>query len=331
MKNKSIGIIGLGAEIPKKTLSNFDLEKIVDTTDEWIKTRSGISSRHVIGDNENISDIAAAAGLKAIADAGLESSDIDLIMMATGSPEMIWPSTACLAQAKMGMKNQPAFDLQAACSGFSYGLSLARQMIFAGEYRNILLIGAEAMTRFLDWNDRSTCVLFGDAAAAAVIGHVDDGYGLLADYMGADGRGADMLKIPVGGSGIARGQVRGGSAQVIVMNGREVFKFAVKIIDECVESVMAKAGMELEEIDFLIPHQANIRITERAVEKLGLAQEKVVNNIENYGNTGAASIPLALTEVYESGKLRKGNIVVLVAFGAGLTWGANVIKWSKNS
>jgi len=331
MKNKSIGIIGLGAEIPKKTLSNFDLEKIIDTTDDWIKTRSGISSRHIIGENENISDIAAAAGLKAIANAGLKTEDIDMIMVSTGSPEMIWPSTACLAQAKMGMKNQPAFDLQAACSGFSYGLSLARQMLVSGEYRNILLIGAEAMSRFLDWSDRSTCVLFGDAAAAVVLSRVENGFGILADYMGADGSGASMLKIPVGGSGMTCKQAQGKAVQTIVMNGREVFKFAVKIIGECVETVIAKAGLGLNEIDYLIPHQANIRITEKAIEKLGLAQEKSINNIEDFGNTGAASIPLALSESYGSGKFNKGDIIVMVAFGAGLTWGANVIKWSKDS
>ncbi len=331
MKNKSIGIIGLGTEVPKKTLSNYDLEKIVETSDEWIKSRSGISSRHIIGEDENVSDIAAAAGLKAVANAGLEPDDIDMIIMTTGSPELIWPSTACLAQAKMGMKNQPAFDLQAACSGFSYGLSMARQLMAADEYRHILLIGAEAMTRFLDWSDRSTCVLFGDAAAAAVIGPVDEGYGLLADYMGADGRGAGMLKIPVGGSGMSCSRAAPASAQKIVMNGREVFKFAVRIIPECVQTVIAKAGLKLDEIDFLIPHQANTRITEKAIEKLGLAKEKGVNNIENYGNTGAASIPLALAEAYASGRFKQGDIIVLVAFGAGLTWGANVIRWSLGS
>lgn len=329
MTNISAGILGLGVGLPQKKISNYDLEKIVDTSHDWIVTRTGINTRYIIDDNQNVSDLAAEAGLAAVADANLRLEDIDLIVVASGSPEMIWPSTACLVQIKMGLPNIAAFDIQAACTGFSYGLAVAEQFIATGFYKNVLLIGAEAMSRFLNWQDRSTCVLFGDAAAAAVLGPVEKGYGILASYLNADGRGADLLKIPAGGSAVTCRQVNNPDEQTIIMNGSEIFKFAVRIIPESVEKVMEKAGLTIKDINYFIPHQANRRITESTVERLGLNQEQVISNIAEYGNTGAASIPLAIAEIDRSGKLSRGDILVLVAFGAGLTWGANVVKWRK--
>lgn len=327
IKNGSAGIIGMGIGLPRRSMTNSDLEKIVDTSDEWIRTRTGISSRYVIDDDQNVSDLAAAAGSAAISDAGLTGDDIDLILLATGSPELIWPSTACLTQTKMGLKGQPAFDIQAACTGFAYGLSIAEKFAVSGAYRNILLIGAEAMTRFVNWQDRSTCVLFGDAAAAAVIAPVETGYGVLASYLGADGAGAGQLLIPAGGSGLTCSRIADSSEQSIVMNGAEIFKFAVRIIPECIENVASLAGIGLGEIDYFIPHQANQRITDSAAQRMDFSGEQIVSNIDRYGNTGAASIPLALAELKAAGKLKKGDVIVLVAFGAGLTWGANVIRW----
>lgn len=329
MSKISVGILGLGVCLPKKILTNQDLEKIVNTSDEWIRTRTGISARHVIDDDQNVSDLAAQAGLAAVEDAGLQPGDIDLIIVASGSPEMIWPSTACLAQAKMGMSRQAAFDIQAACTGFSYSLTVAELFISAGIHKHVLVIGAEAMTRFLNWKDRSTCILFGDGAAAAVLGPVEKGFGLLANYMDADGKGAGLLKMPAGGSALTCSRVSDPAEQSVIMNGGDIFKFAVRIISESIEKVLAAADLSIRDIDYFIPHQANQRITDSAAERLGLEDDQVVSNIARYGNTGAASIPLAMAELNKAGKLKKGDIIVMVAFGAGLTWGANVIRWNK--
>jgi len=317
-------ILGIGTTVPERVLTNVDLEKMVDTSDEWITARTGIRERRIIDDNENASDLAARAARGAIADAGLSLEEIDLVLVATGSPEMIWPATACLVQEKLGLEGRPAFDIQAACTGFVYGLAVADAMIAAGLYRCVLFVGTEAITRFLDWTDRGTCILFGDGAGAVVLGPAEEGYGLLAHHLAADGSGADMLKIPVGGSAVGCGQ----GPQAIKMRGNEVYRFAVEKLPAAISGALDQAGLTVADVDFCIPHQANKRIIDAAVERLGLPREKVVGNLEQYGNTSTASIPLALEELIRSGGLNRGDLLVTAAVGAGLTWGANVIRWS---
>lgn len=247
-----------------------------------------------------------------------------MVLLATGSPEMIWPSTACLAQTKMGLENCAAFDIQAACAGFVYGLAVADSLIATGACQNILLIGAEAMSRLLDWDDRSTCILFGDGAGAVVLGGAESGYGLIASHLAADGSGADLLKVPGGGSAQAGPN---GKMRKVQMQGNEVYRFAVKTLPLAIRAALEKADMDIDDIDFCVPHQANRRIIEGAAKRLGLPMSKVVGNLEKFGNTSTASIPLALAELARSSRIRDGDIVVTAAIGAGLTWGANVIRW----
>ncbi len=324
----SVGINGIGVYLPDKVLTNADLEKIVDTSDDWIVTRTGINERRIVDDSVTVSDLAAKAGLMAIEDAKIDPNDVDLVVVATGSPEMIWPSTACLAQAKMNLSGSAAFDLQAACTSFIYGLTVADGLLSSGTFQNILLIGAETITRLVNWQDRNTCVLFGDGAGAFLLRKSEPGFGILSSYLAADGNRADMLKIPAGGSGqICSQKVVDENLQTIHMKGSDVFRFAVKALPESVEKALAKAGLAIDDVDHFIPHQANQRIIEAAVERLGLPIEKVATNISKYGNTSAASIPLVLEELYRAKSLRRGDILVLAAFGAGLTWGAVVIRW----
>ncbi len=324
----SADIVGIGISLPDKVLTNIELEKMVDTSDDWIVTRTGIKERRVVDADTNVSDLAASAGLAAIADAGLSPDEIDLVIVATGSPEMIWPSTACLSQVKMKLSDCPAFDIQAACTGFIYGLTTADALLLSGAFKNILLIGAEAISRFVNWKDRNTCVLFGDGAGAVVLQTAEPGFGVLSSYLCARGSGADLLKIPAGGSAqVCSAEAINNDSHTIKMRGSDVFRFAVKAMPESVEKALERAGLGIEDVDYFIPHQANKRIIESAVERLGIPPEKVVVNIKEYGNTSAASIPLALENIYSSGQLQRGDVVVLAAFGAGLTWGANVIRW----
>ena len=324
----SVGINGIGVYLPDKVLTNADLEKIVDTSDDWIVTRTGINERRIVDESVTVSDLAAKAGLMAIEDAKIDPNDVDLVVVATGSPEMIWPSTACLAQAKMNLSGSAAFDLQAACTSFIYGLTVADGLLSSGTFQNILLIGAETITRLVNWQDRNTCVLFGDGAGAFLLRKSEPGFGILSSYLAADGNRADMLKIPAGGSGqICSQKVVDENLQTIQMKGSDVFRFAVKALPESVEKALAKAGLAIDDVDHFIPHQANQRIIEAAVERLGLPIEKVATNISKYGNTSAASIPLVLEELYRAKSLKRGDILVLAAFGAGLTWGAVVIRW----
>ncbi|HEB12548.1 MAG TPA: ketoacyl-ACP synthase III [Actinobacteria bacterium] len=321
-------IVGVGISVPDKVLTNADLEKMVDTSDEWIVTRTGIKERRVVGPDTNVSDLAAEAGLAAIRDSGLNPEEIDLVMVATGSPEMIWPSTACLAQAKMKLSDCAAFDIQAACTSFVYGLTTADALLSSGAFKNILLIGAETISRFVNWKDRNTCVLFGDGAGAVVLQTAEEGFGVLSSYLSARGSGAEMLKIPAGGSGqVHSAEAINEDSHTIKMRGSDVFRFALKALPESVEEALKKADLGIEDVDYFIPHQANQRIIEAAIERLGLPEEKVVVNIAEYGNTSAASIPLALEDIYSNGQLKRGDVIVLAAFGAGLTWGANVIRW----
>jgi 3-oxoacyl-[acyl-carrier-protein] synthase-3 len=314
-------IVGTGGYLPEKVLSNRDLELAVDTTDEWIYTRTGIRQRHIAADGEKTSDLALEASRSALQAAGIAAGDLDLIVVATTTPDMVFPSTACLLQAKLGVRNCPAFDVQAVCSGFVYGLSTADSFMRSGKYRNALVVGAEIYSRILDWSDRSTCVLFGDGAGAVVLRR-DSTPGIMSSHLHADGSYANQLSVP--------GTVSGGKVSgrpLLQMDGGGVFKFAVKALDDLVEETLAANGMRKSEIDWLVPHQANIRIIQASAKKLGLSMEKVVVTVDRHANTSAASIPLALDEAVRDGRIRAGQHVLMEAVGGGFTWGAALVKW----
>lgn len=325
---KKAGIIGIGSYVPDKVLSNFDLEKMVDTSDEWIKTRTGISFRRIGPENACTSDLGVEAAKRALENAKLSPEDVDLIIVASASPDMIFPSTACIIQSKIGAVNAAAFDIQAGCTGFVYALTSAVQFIGTGLYKNILVIGAEMLSRITDWKDRNTCVLFGDGAGAAVVSEVEEG-GILSSVLGADGTGADLLALPAGGSKEpANSDTITNRRHYINMNGNEVFKFAVRILEEAARKAAEKANLTIEDVDFIIPHQANIRIIDAAIKRLKFPREQVVVNLDKYGNMSSASIPVALDEAYRDKKIKKGDKLILVGFGAGLTWGANLLEWN---
>ncbi|MDI6827119.1 MAG: beta-ketoacyl-ACP synthase III [Armatimonadota bacterium] len=331
-RSHGAGIIGIGSFAPQKVLTNADLEKIVDTTDEWIVTRSGIRERRIVENGVAASDLAVEAANKALSSAGISAEKIDLIICATITGDYPFPATSCVIQDRIGAKNAAAFDLQAGCSGWVYSLATAAQFIETGAYEHILVVGVDVLSCVTDWTDRSTCVLFGDAAGAALVGRVEAGKGLLSFTLGADGSGGDLLKIPAGGSKLPPSEETVSNRQhYIKMEGREVFKFAVRIMGEASLKVLEKCGLSPSDVSLFIPHQANIRIIEAAAERLNLPPEKVFVNVQSYGNTSAASIPLALDEAYRMGRLGNGDIVVVVGFGAGLTWAAGVIKWTMPS
>lgn len=326
----AVGIIGMGSYVPDKIVTNKDLEKIVETSDEWIASRTGIRERRIAEPDMATSDMATKAAERALADAGVSPEEIDLIIVGTATPDMFFPSVACLVQANLKAINAAAFDLTAGCSGFVYSLVTASQFIKSGLYKKVLVIGAETLSKILDWTDRNTCVLFGDGAGAAVLAATESGCGILGVDLGADGAGGDLLKLPAGGSrNPATAETINQRMHFVHMNGNEVFKFAVKIMGETALKALHQAGLKHEDIDCLIPHQANIRIIQSAAKRLQLPMEKVFVNVDKYGNTSAASIPIALEEALHSGKIKKGDIVVLVGFGAGLTWASCVIKWCK--
>jgi len=314
-------IIGTGGYLPAKVLTNRDLEAKVDTTDEWIYTRTGIRQRHIAADHEKTSDLALEASRRALDAAAITAADLDLIVVATTTSDMVFPSTACILQSKLGKRNCPAFDVQAVCSGFIYGLSTADQFMRSGNYQYALVVGAEVYSRILDWSDRGTCVLFGDGAGAVVIRR-DRAPGILSSHLHADGSYADALSVP--------GQVCGGKISgrpLLQMDGGGVFKFAVKALDEIVEETLAANGLQKADIDWLVPHQANIRIIQASARKLGLSMEKVVVTVDRHANTSAASIPLALDEAVRDGRIRAGQHVLLEAVGGGFTWGSVLIRW----
>lgn len=326
--NTKAGILGVGSYLPEKIISNFDLEKIMDTSDEWIRTRTGIKERRVADENEATSDLATKAALNAIKDANLTPEDIDLIIVATITPDMIFPSTACLVQANIKATKAACFDLEAACSGFIYGMTVAKQFIETNTYKHVLVIGAEALSRILDYEDRSTAILFGDGAGAVVMGSVNEG-GVLSTNLGSDGNGKDYLNIPAGGSkNPASEETLKNRLHYVKMAGNDVFKFAVRIMQDASIKCVESANLDIQDIDYLIPHQANIRIIEASAKRLKLNMDKVYVNLDRYGNMSAASIPVALDEAYREGKIKKGDNIVLVGFGGGLTWGASVIRWS---
>ena len=328
----SAGIIGLGAGIPDRILTNADLEKMVDTSDEWIRTRSGIRERRIAPPEVAASDLGLLASQEALAGAGLTGADLDLIIVATITPDTIFPSVSCLLQQRLGAVKAAAYDLSAGCSGFIYGLAQACQAIATGFHRYVLVVGVEILSKITDWTDRGTCVLFGDGAGAAVLGPVPRGMGFIAHYLGADGNGAEYLQLPGGGSRHPASHATVDNKEhYIKMNGNEVFKFAVRIVPDAAEEVLRRAKMTKDEITIFLPHQANTRIIESAAKRLELPMERFYVNVDRYGNTSAASIPIALTELDRAGRLKRGDKILLVGFGAGLTWAASILVWSKNA
>ncbi|MGE6573720.1 beta-ketoacyl-ACP synthase III [Paenibacillus xylanexedens] len=325
---RAVGIIGTGKYVPEKILTNSDLEKMVDTNDEWIVSRTGIKQRHIAAPDQATSDLAYEAAIKALESAGMTGSDLDLIIVATITSDSSFPSTACILQDKLGAKGAAAFDLSAACSGFVYGLASATSFIQSGMYNNALVIGADCLSRITDYTDRNTCVLFGDGAGAVVVGEVPEGRGFKAFDLGAEGAGGSLLQMEGGGSRLpASTETVEDKKHYIQMNGREVFKFAVRVMGTATIEVLRKAGMERTDVDLFVPHQANIRIIQSAMQRLELPEEKVVVNVDKYANTSAASIPLALVEAAEEGRMKAGDTVLMVGFGGGLTWGASVLVW----
>lgn len=327
-ENLKTGILGVGKYLPGNVLTNADLVRMVDTTEEWITTRTGIKERRIAADNEATSDMAEKAARMALKNAGLEPGDIDLIIVATITPDMFFPSTACLLQHKLGAGQVPAFDIAVACSGFIYGLSIADQFIKGGSYKHALVVASEKLSAVTDWQDRSTCVLFGDGAGAAVLGPVKDG-GILNAYLGADGSMGDLLQLPAGGSRMpASINTVSNKLHTIKMQGNVLFKHAVKLMADAALAVVEPLGLKADDIEVIIPHQANIRILEAVAKRMGVDPEKkLFLNIEKYGNMSAASSAVALCEAVEEGRIKKGDIVLMDAFGGGLTWGALVIKW----
>ena len=329
-KLRAAGIWGTGLAVPERVLTNADLEKMVDTSDEWITTRTGIKERRIAADDEATSDLAAAAARHALTEAGVRAEELDLIIVATVTPDVSFPATACLVQMKLGAANAATFDLSAGCSGFVYALDMAVRAVESGAYNRVLAVGADILSRITDWTDRSTCVLFGDGAGSAVVGPVSEGRGLLATDLGAEGASGHLLTLPAGGSRKpASAETIQSREHFILMQGNEVFKFAVRTMGETTQTSLKKCGMGPDDIDVFVPHQANIRIIEAARKRLGLPEEKVFINVQSYGNTSAASIPIALDEAFRSGKIKDDDIVALVGFGAGLTWASAILRWGR--
>jgi 3-oxoacyl-[acyl-carrier-protein] synthase III len=307
------GIVGIGRYLPEKIVTNKDLEKIMDTSDEWIRTMTGIEERRIAADDENTSDMAFEAAKKAIQDAGITAEEIDLILVATVTPDTPFPSVACRIQERLGAKKAAAMDVSAACAGYMYGIVTAKQFIESEVYKYVLVVGVEKLSKVTDWNDRNTAVLFGDGAGATILGPVSENRGILSFELGADGTGSKHLY----------------QDEYIIMNGREVFKFAVRQMGESCINVLEKAGLTKDDVDFLIPHQANIRIMEASRQRLDLPVEKMSKTINKYGNTSAASIPISIVEDLEEGRIKDDDLIVMVGFGGGLTWGAIAIRWGK--
>jgi len=325
-----VSIIGTGSYVPQKVLTNQDLEKIVDTSDEWIFSRTGMKKRHIAAENQATSDLAAEAAKKAILDAGIQADELDLIIVATLSPDMTFPSTACFVQEKIGAKNAYCFDIGAACSGFLYALDTAKNQIAAGAVKNALVIGAEKMSSILDWEDRGTCILFGDGAGAAVLQATNEGRGIMQASMGSDGSLAELLWAPGGGTlhPISHEMIDE-RLHFLKMGGREVFKHAVVYMAEAVTIALEKNKVSPDEIACFIPHQANIRIIDAVAKRLNI-EGRMYSNVEKYANTSSAALAIALDEAAKDGTIKKGDLVALTVFGAGFTWGASVLEWSKS-
>ncbi len=321
-------MLGTGSYLPEKILTNFDLEKIVDTNDEWIRTRTGIQERRIAAADEATSDLAAKAAQKALQAAEVKASELDLIIVATITPDMQFPSTACLVQQKIGANQAAAFDLSAACAGTIYAMSVAKQFIQSGTYEKILVVGAEKLSSITDWTDRSTCVLFGDGAGAVVLGRGEPGKGIISIYLASDGNKADILKIPGGGSlHPATHETIDQKLHYLKMDGQEVFKLAVSNMGQVALKALDQCGLTQKEISYFVPHQANARIIHAVAKRLEIPSEKIHLNVERFGNMSSASTAVGFDELVRSKKLKQNDIVVLVGFGSGLVWGSLVIKW----
>lgn len=323
-----IGIIGTGSYVPEKILTNKELEAMVDTSDEWIFSRTGIKERRILDKDKATSYMAVKAAEKALESSGLKPRDIDLVIVTTVTPDMAFPSTACIVQDKLRFENAAAFDLEAACTGFIYGIATGYSFINSNIYENVLVISADSLSKIVDWSDRNTCVLFGDGAGAVVLSKVPEDKGIQAVDLGADGKGGNLLKQPAGGSSIpATKETVENKLHHIKMEGNSVFKFAVKTMTQSSRKVMNESDVEIDSIDHLIPHQANIRIINSASKKLKIDNEKVYMNLDKYGNMSSASIPVALDEAVRKERIKDGDNIILVGFGGGLTWGSSLIKW----
>ncbi|MGL5049380.1 MAG: beta-ketoacyl-ACP synthase III [Fusobacteriaceae bacterium] len=329
MKNKSAGIIALGAYVPEKIMTNFDFEKIMDTSDEWIKSRTGIEERRFAAPEQATSDLAVEAAKKALENGGISAEEIELIIVATCTPDYLLTSSACLVQKKLGAINAAAMDLGAACSGLVYALTVANSMVVSGVYKKILVIGAETLSRIIDIEDRNTAVLFGDGAAAAVVGEVEEGYGILSSHLGSDGDINETLIVKAGGSKYPMTEERMKNKEnYLKMKGQEVFKFAVNALPNATKEALKKSGLSAENVDIVIPHQANSRIIETASKKLGIPMDKFYLNLNKFGNTSAASIGIAMEEALNKNLIKKGDIVAITGFGGGLTFGSLIMKWA---
>ena len=324
----SAGIMGLGFYVPPKIMTNDDWSTIVDTSDEWISTKTGIKERRIADEGICTSDLAVMASVEAMKDAGIEPGDIDLIILATSSPDVPLSSTASIIQNKLGCKKAAAFDINAVCSGWIHALEIGAKFVITPEYENVLVIGSEVYSRIVNWDDRATCVLFGDGAGAAILQKVEDGKGIIGSWLQSDGSGAEVIQIPAGGvkNPISSDRFIEGQ-QYFHMDGREVWNFAINAFPQAVKKVLMKINMEIDDIDMIIPHQANYNIIEAGMLNLGLSMDKVFTNLDKYGNTAAASIPIALAESVKKGMIKQGDLVITVGFGGGLAWGANAIIW----
>lgn len=332
----NVHIIGVGGYLPERILTNSELEAMVDTTDAWIVSRTGIRQRHIIGPHQHTSDLAVAAAKEALAHAGLGIDDIDAVVVATTTPDMVFPSTASIVQYKLGGKNMPAWDIQAVCSGFVYGLAQLHGMMRGGMFRRALLIGADSMSRILDWQDRSTCVLFGDGAGAVVLEARAGEGGIIGSVLRADGAHRHLLMASHPHPGASPDEeppdlcVDSAGAAAVEMRGNEVFRMAVNKLGEVVHEVLAQYAMKRDQIDWLVPHQANLRIIRATAKKLGLPMKQVAVTVDRHANTSAASVPLALWDYHRQGRFSSGQVLLLEAFGAGFVWGANLLRWSES-
>lgn len=322
-------LIGVGSAVPASIVTNADIEKLVETTDEWITSRTGIRKRHVVKDNETAAGLASEAAKDAIGFAGIDPATIDLIIVATSTPDNLYPSTACVVQSAIGAVNAAAFDLEAACTGIVYALATAHQFIGMGTYKTVLVVGVDIHSRFLNWEDRNTCILFGDGAGAFIMQASAENE-ILSTYLRSDGNGAHLLWIPNYGTMYPHEGVDPPQAthRFLHMNGRAIYEFAVNAVPEAVKVGCSRAGIDVSEIDYLVPHQANMRIIKAAAERLGLKPDQIVSNVAEYGNTSAASIPLAFTDAVQRGQVKPPSTCALVGFGGGLTWGSAIIKWT---
>ena len=325
---RTVSIIGTGSYVPERVLTNAELEKLVETSDEWITSRTGIKERRIAAEGENTSDLASKAALAAMENAGITAEEIDLILVATVTPDMFVPSTACFVQTKIGAKNAACFDVSAACSGFLYAIEIAQQFITSHTYDTILVIGAEKLSSIVDWTDRNTCVLFGDGAGAAVLQHRSGGHGVISTFMGSDGRLSEILQIPGGGSRFPVSKENADQRlNCIKMNGKETYKHAVNSMLDAATRALADANIKASDLACIIPHQANLRIIEAIASRMDLPMERFVINLDRYGNTSAAAVAIALDEANRTGRMQVGDYVLLVVFGGGLTWASSVIQW----